>query len=91
MTKSCRKCDSPVMMSSVTPSLKYSCSGSPLMLAKGRTAIDGFSCLGSCSGDRPIRAYCPIERDAIDSDLVAKVFQGFRPKVVELCVDLVVT
>ena len=32
-----------VMMSSVMPSLKYSCSGSPLMLLNGRTAIDGFS------------------------------------------------
>ena len=30
-----------VMMSSVIPSEKYSCSGSPLMLVKGRTAIDG--------------------------------------------------
>ena len=31
------------MMSSVMPSLKYSCSGSPLMLLNGRTAIDGRS------------------------------------------------
>ncbi len=31
------------MMSSVIPSLMYSCSGSPLMFAKGRTTIDGFS------------------------------------------------
>jgi hypothetical protein len=29
-----------VMMSSVIPSLKYSCSGSPLMLAKGSTQIE---------------------------------------------------
>ena len=29
-----------VMMSSVMPSLKYSCSGSPLMLAKGSTQIE---------------------------------------------------
>src|SRR5579863_8729418 len=29
-----------VMMSSVIPSLKYSCSGSPLMLLKGRTQMD---------------------------------------------------
>src|SRR5579862_3587173 len=28
-----------VMMSSVMPSLKYSCSGSPLMFANGRTQI----------------------------------------------------
>src|SRR5713226_2315087 len=30
-----------VIRSSVMPSLKYSCCGSPLMLVKGRTAIDG--------------------------------------------------
>jgi hypothetical protein len=35
-----------VMMSSAMPSAKYSCSGSPDMLVKGRTAIDGLS--GSC-------------------------------------------
>src|SRR3990172_8698232 len=29
------------MMSSVIPSLKYSCSGSPLMLTNGRTASEG--------------------------------------------------
>jgi len=29
------------MISSVSPSLKYSCSGSGLILVKGRTAIDG--------------------------------------------------
>jgi hypothetical protein len=28
-----------VMMSSLIPSLKYSCSGSPLMLAKGSTQM----------------------------------------------------
>src|SRR5438132_1421245 len=32
-----------VMMSSVMPSEKYSCSGSRLMFVKGRTAIEGFS------------------------------------------------
>ena len=35
--------DSPVMMSSTTPSAKYSCSGSPLMFWNGSTAIDGLS------------------------------------------------
>ena len=32
-----------VMRSSVIPSLKYSCSGSPLMLVKGNTAMEGLS------------------------------------------------
>ena len=31
------------MMSSVSPSARNSCSGSPLMLTKGITAIDGLS------------------------------------------------
>jgi hypothetical protein len=35
--------DNAVIMSSTTPSAKYSCSASPLMLANGSTAIDGRS------------------------------------------------
>jgi len=31
------------MISSTTPSAKYSCSGSALMFLNGRTAIDGLS------------------------------------------------
>src|SRR5215475_5539555 len=45
--------DNSVMMSSVIPSLKYRCSGSPLKFANGRTAIDGFDAvigLGSSEG-----------------------------------------
>ena len=36
-------CDRSVMMSSEIPSLKYSCSGSPLMFSNGSTAMDGLS------------------------------------------------
>ncbi len=43
MTKNCRMRDSAVMMSSVIPSEKYSCSGSPLRFSKGNTAIEGLS------------------------------------------------
>ena len=43
MTNSQRQRDSAVMISSAMPSAKYSCSGSPLMLVNGRTAIDGLS------------------------------------------------
>src|SRR5262249_3703459 len=42
ITNNERNRDSSVMMSSVMPSLKYCCSGSPLKLVKGRTAIDGL-------------------------------------------------
>ena len=38
------------MMSSEIPSEKYSCSGSPLILLKGRTAIDGLSASASSTG-----------------------------------------
>ena len=43
MTSRFLKRDSSVMMSSVMPSEKYSCSGSPLMLMNGSTAMEGFS------------------------------------------------
>src|SRR5207244_4057020 len=42
MTSRSWKRDSSVMMSSVRPSAKNSCSGSPLMLTSGSTAMDGF-------------------------------------------------
>ena len=42
ITNSQRMRDRAVMISSTMPSAKYSCSGSPLMLSKGRTAIEGF-------------------------------------------------
>ena len=43
MTNSPEMLESAVMRSSVIPSLKYSCSGSLLMLRKGSTAIEGLS------------------------------------------------
>src|SRR5215510_10404608 len=51
ITNSDLKRDSAVMMSSTIPSVKYSCSGSPLMFWKGRTAIEGLSGRASCSTD----------------------------------------
>jgi class 3 adenylate cyclase len=41
-TKNCRMQESAVMISSVMPSAKYSCSGSPDILSNGSTAIDGL-------------------------------------------------
>ena len=43
MTNSELQCDSAVRISSAIPSAKYSCSGSPDILVKGRTAIEGLS------------------------------------------------
>ena len=50
ITKSQRIRERAVMISSTMPSAKYSCSGSPLILAKGRTAIDGLSGSGNAIG-----------------------------------------
>src|SRR2546423_906484 len=42
MTNRAEILERSVIRSSVMPSLKYSCSASPLILVKGSTAIDGF-------------------------------------------------
>ena len=47
ITKNQRSLDSAVMMSSLIPSEKYSCSGSPLIFVKGSTAMAGRSGSGS--------------------------------------------
>jgi len=47
---------SAVMISSTMPSAKYSCSGSPLRLANGSTAIDGLSGVGKPAANE---ARCP--------------------------------
>ena len=47
--------ESAVMISSTMPSAKYSCSGSPLILAKGSTAIDGLSGSSADAGQLPPR------------------------------------
>ena len=43
ITASSENLDSSVMMSSVMPSLKYSCCGSPLRFENGNTAMEGAS------------------------------------------------
>jgi len=45
------------MMSSTTPSAKYSCSASPLMFWNGRTAIEGFSGRASAVGPAAAALY----------------------------------
>src|SRR6516162_1126686 len=51
ITKNQRSLDSAVVMSSLMPSEKYSCSGSPLILTKGSTAIAGRSGSGKPGRD----------------------------------------
>src|SRR5210317_693651 len=47
MTKRDEILDRPVIICSVIPSLKYSCSGSPLRLLNGSTAMEGLSGRGN--------------------------------------------
>src|SRR4051812_42997525 len=64
MTDSADTFDRSVMMSSLIPSLKYSCSGSPLMLRNGSTQTDSFFCGSAyvdsaalfCASDRHVLA-----------------------------------
>ena len=50
ITKNQCHLDNEVMISSVIPSAKYSCSGSSLIFEKGSTAIEGFSGNGNDVG-----------------------------------------
>src|SRR6516225_5818382 len=61
MTKSQRIRESAVMISSTMPSAKYSCSESPLILAKGNTAIDGLSRERQGSGRHRLIPGCDSE------------------------------
>src|SRR3954468_22084991 len=49
ITNSQRIRDNAEMMSSTTPSVKYSCSASPLRFTNGKAAMDGLSGRGSAS------------------------------------------
>ena len=51
MTNSQRMRDKAVMMSSTTPSAKYSCSGSPLRFRNGKAAMEGLSGRVSAGAD----------------------------------------
>ena len=66
ITKNQRSFDNAVMISSVMPSEKYSCSGSPLRLTKGSTAIAGLSGSGRTG---PYCAYFPSCEESLSSDL----------------------
>ena len=46
--------DNAVIISSTMPSAKYSCSGSPLKLSKGSTAIDGLSGSGEKAATKAV-------------------------------------
>src|SRR6516225_1966023 len=82
MTKSQQIRERAVMISSTIPSTKYSCSGSPLMLANGSTAIDGLSggegrnSLVSMPSRRLSHSVCPDRPRDILERLLAHVFEG---------------
>ena len=85
------------MISSTMPSAKYSCSGSPLIFAKGSTAIDGLSGSGNGAGEagdgcwmapasvaNPVDAHWP--GDVLDL-LLAQILEGEVQPVAHLIAD----
>ena len=85
------------MISSTMPSAKYSCSGSPLILAKGSTAIDGLSGSGSAGADadgpwqrtaspNPVDPHRP--GDVLDL-LLAQIFEDKGQPVAHVVMDRV--
>ena len=65
-------------MSSTMPSAKYSCSGSPLMLANGSTAIEGRSGRGGTSATSPDSATRSAKDAAVDERLAQLERQRLR-------------
>ncbi len=49
ITENQRRCDKAVVRSSVMPSAKYACAGSPVMSAKGSTTSTGRPAAGRAS------------------------------------------
>src|SRR5712672_1798970 len=78
--------ESAVMISSTMPSAKYSRSGSPLILAKGSTAIDGLS--GSARGD--FRSALPsADPNAVDMHRAGDVLDLLLALVIKGEIELV--
>ena len=76
------------MMSSEIPSEKYSCSGSPLILLNGSTAIDGLSASATSSGTarfRPSRRVA--EHNVVDAHRELDVLELLLANVLELEVE----
>ena len=85
ITKNERTRLSEVMISSTRPSAKYSCSGSPLMLVKGSTAIDGLSGSGkglgaAKHGDIRGRDF-PEAGDRVHADRLRDVLDVVAPEI----------
>ena len=91
MTKSQGIRANAVIMSSTTPSAKYSCSGSPLMFWNGRTAIEGLS--GSGSGWlRPVESFEATQltrrRVSPGAHRLGNILQRLQTHVVKADIDL---
>src|SRR5258708_378888 len=85
MTKSQRMRESAVMISSTMPSTKYSCSGSPLILANGNTAIDGLSGSARVRALRSDAKHPHRPRDVLHL-LLAQILEGEVELVTHLLV-----
>jgi hypothetical protein len=65
--------DNAEMMSSTTPSAKYSCSGSPLKFMNGKTAMEGLSGRASASAGVSFDLTGSIFEEPNSSDACASV------------------
>src|SRR5580765_2772487 len=99
MTNRDRTRDSAVVISSTMPSAKHSCSGSPLMFWKGRTAREGLSgkesAMCSVGADAKVpRPGLSLLGDPIDPNRTGDVLEGLFAHVLEgdfeLATDLIV-
>src|SRR5215472_4562592 len=89
MTNSARDFDNKVIMSSAMPSAKYSCSGSPLILANGNTAIDGLTGSGRAGRGSGARLGCWDRAQAVDPQRPGNVLEALFSNICELDFDLV--
>src|SRR5262249_39301628 len=96
MTNSERMRLSAVMISSTIPSAKYSCSGSPLILANGSTAIDGLSGNGndwggardmSDGGGSTLDPVHPHRPGDVFDLLLASILEGVGEPVANMVAD----
>src|SRR6266567_2760651 len=78
--------DRSVMMSSVMPSLKYSCSGSPLILLKGRTAIAGFSTCSCCAAFLSLHNH--VADINADAEFDAVILRHARVSITDAALDI---
>ena len=83
MTSRSEILDRSVMMSSLMPSLKYSCSADPLMFSNGRTAIERSLAWASPTSDAGLshsHSHAPKPDDSAMTAKLAAAMAGHRQR-----------